>query len=166
MVLALRPRQRAAVIDMLNLTRSSSSVPKIGLGSSAEDADEANTYKLLVLDRFTHDVIAPLVTVKDLREHGVTLHLRLEQDREEIPDVPAIYFVRPTPENVASISKDFKKSLYDAYHLNFASALPASALEELALATSRWKTTCSISPWKRVTVCCTILGWLRRMSSD
>lgn len=137
MVLALRPRQRAAVIDMLNLTRSSSSVPKIGLGSSAEDADEANTYKLLVLDRFTHDVIAPLVTVKDLREHGVTLHLRLEQDREEIPDVPAIYFVRPTPENVASISKDFKKSLYDAYHLNFASALPASALEELATSAVR-----------------------------
>ena len=39
---------------------------------------------MLVLDKFTHDIIAPLVTLKDLRDHGVTLHLKLQQDREEI----------------------------------------------------------------------------------
>ena len=139
MVLSLRPRQRHAVIELLNLTKNSNkSSIAASFGANADaDADEANNYKLLILDAFTHDVIAPLVTVKDLRDHGVTLHLRLRQEREQIPDVPAVYFVSPTPENVKAISGDFANSLYDAYHLNFASALPASALEELATSAVR-----------------------------
>lgn len=51
---------------------------------------------MLVLDRHTRDLIAPLLKVNDLRRHGVTLHLLLESDRQPIPDVPAVYFVRPT----------------------------------------------------------------------
>jgi hypothetical protein len=51
---------------------------------------------VLVLDRHTRDLIAPLLKVNDLRRHGVTLHLLLESDRQPIPDVPAVYFVRPT----------------------------------------------------------------------
>ena len=90
-----------------------------------------------MLDKFTHDVIAPLVTLRDLREHGVTLHLKLESDREEIPDVPSVYFVRPTTENIKIISNDFSKSLYEAYHLNFSSTLPESGLEALATAAVR-----------------------------
>ena len=76
----------------------------------------------------THVVNYPL----EVNHVYQTLHLRLRQEREQIPDVPAVYFVSPTPENVKAISGDFANSLYDAYHLNFASALPASALEELA----------------------------------
>jgi hypothetical protein len=34
----------------------------------------------------------------------VTLHLLLESDREEIPDVPAVYFVEPNEENIQRIS--------------------------------------------------------------
>jgi hypothetical protein len=52
--------------------------------------------QVLVLDRHTRDLIAPLLKVNDLRRHGVTLHLLLESDRQPIPDVPAVYFVRPS----------------------------------------------------------------------
>lgn len=38
-----------------------------------------------------------------LRKRGVTLHLLLESDREDIPDVPAVYFVEPTAENIQRI---------------------------------------------------------------
>ena len=39
-----------------------------------------------------------------LRKRGVTLHLLLESDREEIPDVPAVYFVEPSAENIKRVS--------------------------------------------------------------
>jgi hypothetical protein len=41
MVLSLRPRQRQAVVEMLNLTQKSPMVL-----SAVNDADEANTYKV------------------------------------------------------------------------------------------------------------------------
>ncbi|KAI2570846.1 sec1 family domain containing 1 [Homo sapiens] len=31
---------------------------------------------------------------------GITLHLLLHSDRDPIPDVPAVYFVMPTEENI------------------------------------------------------------------
>lgn len=137
MSLSLRPRQRHAVVELINLMKNSKT-PLAAFATDPEaEADEANTYKVLVLDKFTHDIIAPLVTLKDLRDHGVTLHLKLQQDREEIPDTPAVYFVAPTAENVKLIASDFKRSLYDSYHLNFTSTLPTSALEELATSAVR-----------------------------
>ena len=32
-------------------------------------------YKVLVLDQYTKDILAPLLRVNDLRKHGITLHL-------------------------------------------------------------------------------------------
>lgn len=32
-------------------------------------------WKVLVFDRYGQDILSPLLTVKDLREIGVTLHL-------------------------------------------------------------------------------------------
>jgi sec1 family domain-containing protein 1 len=46
----------------------------------------------------------PLPHGSKLRKRGVTLHLLLESDREEIPDVPAIYFVEPSAENIQRVS--------------------------------------------------------------
>lgn len=89
-------------------------------------------YKVLVMDKFCFDIIAPLVRVDELRRHGVTLHLKLENERQPIADVPAVYFVQPTRANVGRIASDFKNGLYEAYHLNFSSSLPRQLLEELA----------------------------------
>lgn len=72
---------------MLRLNAPTPTVP-----GTAQTPD-AEIYKVLVLDRQTKDIIAPLLRVSDLRRHGVTLHLMMDAERHSIPDVPAVYFV-------------------------------------------------------------------------
>jgi hypothetical protein len=43
----------------------------------------------------------------------------LRSERDSLPDVPAIYFISPTPENVARLCQDLKNELYEQYYLNF-----------------------------------------------
>ncbi|ACO61084.1 predicted protein [Micromonas commoda] len=126
MALQLRKRQQDAIHRMLNLNVTR--IVPIG----EREAEETEVYKILVMDRHCFDVITPLVRVNELRRHGVTLHLRLDNERQPIHDVPAVYFVRPTAHNVARISADFAAGLYEAYHLNFSSSLPRPMLEDLA----------------------------------
>lgn len=42
---------------------------------------------MLIYDRRCRDIISPLLNVSKLRKRGVTLHLLLEAEREDIPDV-------------------------------------------------------------------------------
>ena len=91
-------------------------------------------WKVLVYDRFGQDIISPLLTVKELRDLGVTLHLNLHTDRDPIPDVPAIYFVMPTDDNIQRICRDFQNGLYESYYLNFISAISRQKLEDIASA--------------------------------
>lgn len=44
-------------------------------------------WKVLIYDRKCRDIISPLLNVSKLRKRGVTLHLLLEAEREDIPDV-------------------------------------------------------------------------------
>ena len=62
----------------------------------------------------------------------MTLHLRLEVDRQPVPDVPAVYFVAPTENNIDRIAKDLSSGLYDTCYLNFTPSLPRPLLENLA----------------------------------
>jgi sec1 family domain-containing protein 1 len=52
--------------------------------------------------------------------------------RPALPDVPAVYFVTPTLQNIKRITEDLRKNLYESFHLNFVDPLPRSLLEELA----------------------------------
>lgn len=63
-----------AVVRMLHLNAP----PAANGRSAAAPASEEEYYKVLVLDAFTKDVLAPLLRVNDLRRHGITLHLLLE----------------------------------------------------------------------------------------
>ncbi|KPP80080.1 sec1 family domain-containing protein 1-like, partial [Scleropages formosus] len=91
-------------------------------------------HQVLIYDRFGQDIISPLLAVKELRDMGITLHLLLHSDRDPIPDVPAIYFVMPTEENVDRICQDLRNQLYESYYLNFISAISRSKLEDVASA--------------------------------
>lgn len=91
-------------------------------------------WKILVYDRCGQDIISPLLTVKELRDLGVTLHLNLHTDRDPIPDVPVIYFVMPTDDNIQRICRDFQNGLYESYYLNFISAVSRQKLEDIASA--------------------------------
>ncbi|XP_054265329.1 protein sly1 homolog [Macrosteles quadrilineatus] len=117
----LREKQIGALRQMLNLnqpqTKTMASEP---------------VWKILVYDRYGQDIISPLISIKELRELGVTLHVQLHSDRDPIPDVPAVYFCMPTEENLGRIGQDLNNNIYDIYHLNFISPISRQRLEDLA----------------------------------
>jgi hypothetical protein len=90
------------------------------------------TWKVLVLDKQSQDVLATTLRVQDLRELGVTLHMQLNADRPPLPDVPAVYLVSPSRESIKRIAIDLDKGLYESFYLNFTSTLSRPLLEELA----------------------------------
>ncbi|XP_074640087.1 sec1 family domain-containing protein 1-like [Tubulanus polymorphus] len=123
MAASIREKQTASLKRMLNFnspqTKSSVNEPQ---------------WKVLIYDRCGQDIISPLLSVKELRDLGVTLHLLLHTDREPIPDVPAIYFVMPTEDNIQRICRDIHSQLYESYYLNFISAISRQKLEDIASA--------------------------------
>lgn len=136
-----------AIKQMLNLNQP------ITKAAAAEPV-----WKILVYDRVGQDIISPLLSVRELREMGVTLHMYvaavnaltnitvfyifamllfsslLHSERDPIPEVPAIYFCAPTEENLGRISQDFQQGVYDSYHLNFISPISRQKLEDIASA--------------------------------
>jgi sec1 family domain-containing protein 1 len=102
--------------------------------SSTTSTTTANhQWKILIYDTTCRSIISPILSVQQLRRKcNVTLHLLLHSDREPIPDVPAIYFVQPTKENLVRIAQDCYKQLYLRIHLNFVTKLERSLMEEFA----------------------------------
>ncbi|KAK6916804.1 Sec1-like protein [Dillenia turbinata] len=125
MALNLRQKQTDCIIRMLNLNQPVSST-----GNASEEV-----YKILIYDKFCQDILSPLIHVKGLRKHGVTLYFLIDKDRKPVVDVPAIYFVQPTHFNIQRIISDASNSLYDSFHLNFSSSIPRPLLEDLASGT-------------------------------
>lgn len=115
----------------------------LGLNDAATDTETGDDlqlskkviWKVLIFDNLGRDVISSVLRVNDLFKNGVTVHMLVNSERYPIPDVPAIYFVAPTRENIDIIAKDLTKGLYDSYYLNFTSPLPRDLLEELAAKT-------------------------------
>jgi hypothetical protein len=91
-----------------------------------------NVWKILIYDDFGRDILSPLYTVDSLHKAGVTLHMMLNYPRQEVPDVPAIYFVMPTIENINRICEDCSNRLYENCYINFISSVPTEVLEEMA----------------------------------
>lgn len=97
-----------------------------------ESKPYTDVWKVVIFDQFCGDLLALLLRVGDFRQNGVTLTMSIDSDRQPIPDAPAIYFVRPTSNNISRICKDCADSLYQSFYLNFASSVPRVMLEELA----------------------------------
>lgn len=120
---SVRTRQIVALRTMINLNE-----PVVNSGVREP------VWKVLILDKAGQDIISPLLPVKQLRDLGVTLHLLLGARREPLTDVPAVYFVSPTEENIDLMSEDLKKAMYDSFYCNFISPIPRPRLESLASA--------------------------------
>ncbi|CAD6199614.1 unnamed protein product, partial [Caenorhabditis auriculariae] len=120
---SIRTRQIVALRSMINLNEPVTN-------SGVKEA----VWKVLVLDKQGQDIISPLLPIKQLRDLGVTLHLLIGSRREPLTDVPAVYFVAPTDENVDLLSDDLKKAMYDSFYCNFISPLSRPRLESLASA--------------------------------
>ena len=107
---------------MLNLNQ-----PVNSTGTANEEV-----YKILIYDKYCQNMLSPLIHVKDLRKHGVTIYFLIDKDRKPVHDVPAVYFVQPNQSNIQRIVNDASHSLYDSFHLNFSSSIPRPLLEDLA----------------------------------
>ncbi|KAK9897232.1 Sec1-like protein [Cystobasidium minutum MCA 4210] len=155
---SLRDKQVASLVSLLNFNQPPSSTaaagtsastsshghsgangagPLAGLSNDASLNAPLPTWKVLILDQRAQDVIATTLRVQDLRDNGVTLHLQLHSDRPPLPDVPAVYFVSPTSENIKRIAEDLSKNLYESTYVNFTSILPRPLLEEFAESVAR-----------------------------
>ena len=139
----LKSSQLAAVTNMLALSSANgnenggggSSAPSNPYGRGYDNkpgGGDDNPWKILIYDKHTRAIISPLLSVSQLRSHGVTLHLLLHSDREPIPDVPAVYFVQPTQENLSAIARDCSRHLYQRSHLHFSTRMERPVMEEFA----------------------------------
>eukprot|EP00760_Papus_ankaliazontas_P030685 PhM_4_TR4969/c0_g1_i1/m.27642/K19998/SCFD1, SLY1; sec1 family domain-containing protein 1 len=122
----LKSIARDSVIDMFSCGASGAGAQLAEVGVS--DA----SWKVLIYDSAGRDILAPLIKVKDLREYGITLHLKVDAQRQSVPEAPAMYFLLPTEQNVKLISEDILQSRYASYRINFLKQCPRRILEELA----------------------------------
>jgi Proteins involved in synaptic transmission and general secretion, Sec1 family len=143
---SLKTAQLNAIHRMLSLNNDTHGISSSGTTSSAAGAGAGispsimyndtpagtsyNQWKILIYDVPCRSIISPLLSVSQLRARGVTLHLLIGTEREAIPDVPAVYFVKPTRENLKMIAQDCAKRLYSKVHINFATKLDRSLMEE------------------------------------
>eukprot|EP00117_Sycon_ciliatum_P018072 scpid60804/ scgid5571/ Sec1 family domain-containing protein 1; SLY1 homolog; Syntaxin-binding protein 1-like 2 len=130
----LRSRQTEAIKRMINFNAPLKS-------TTAEEP----AWKVLVYDKYGQDIISPVLSVPELRDRGVTLHLQLHSKRDQVADVPAVYFVLPTAENIARICQDIRSEMYESYYFNFVTAVPRQRLEEIATAAIESDAVASIS---------------------
>ncbi|KAK2747971.1 Vesicle trafficking between the ER and Golgi [Myotisia sp. PD_48] len=137
--LSLRQRQIAAIENILNLnheipnsTESTGTQGLITRSAPLLNEDGDPIWKVLVFDNLGRDVISSVLRVNDLRSWGVTIHLNITSRRYPIPDVPVVYMVEPTAENIRLVTSDLSKGLYSPAYVNFLSSVPRPLLEEFA----------------------------------
>lgn len=126
---SLRSRQISNLKKMLHLNTEI----ETGLVESTTQTTESDLiWKVLILDKKSTSIVSSVLRVNDLLEYGITMHAMIDKRRAQLEDVPVIYFVEPTPENVATIIKDIENDQYYQFYINFTSSLSRSLLEEFA----------------------------------
>ena len=104
----IRKQQKQAILKMLALNEDDET-----------SAEAPIDWKVLILDEPCRELLAPLVSVNELRARGVTLHAPIESPRDALGDVAAVYLCRPSAANAARIAKDAAQALYGALHCNW-----------------------------------------------
>ncbi|EME82653.1 uncharacterized protein MYCFIDRAFT_80285 [Pseudocercospora fijiensis CIRAD86] len=153
---SLRDRQVASIQRILNLNQPAPDSDDSALDGAASNgliskstpilnADGEPIWKVLVFDKLGQDVISSVLRVNDLRSWGVTIHLNITRQRHAIPDVPVVYLVEPTADNLQRITQDLQNGLYSPAYVNFLSSIPRPLLEDFATQTAEAGTSESIS---------------------
>lgn len=123
---SLRDRQISILQRMLHLNKEGSA--DLTLASKSEEI----IWKVLVLDAKSRSVLCSVLRVNDLLKCGITVHSLINSKRANLPDVPVIYFVEPTIENILYIIEDLNQDRYDSFYINFTSLINRELLEEFA----------------------------------
>jgi sec1 family domain-containing protein 1 len=92
-LLSLRELQRRALLKLLSL--NSEEYLDQDLQSSANDQvskGDNPVWKFLIFDDLGQRIISSILRVSDLREAGVTVHMQLKADRQQMEDISASTF--------------------------------------------------------------------------
>lgn len=130
--ISLRDMQISAILKMLFLNKDLNNNDNITTITDDIFNQQEIIWKVLILDIKSTATISSVLRVNDLLKAGITVHSLIKQDRSPLPDVPAIYFVSPTKENIDIIVNDLKSDKYSEFYINFTSSLPRNLLEDLA----------------------------------
>lgn len=135
----IQESQKIAIGNMLNLSQqinNSSGGSSTGFyGTNKNNVwilEGPHIWKVLIYDKMGQTILSPLMKVGSLRHHGVTLHIQLNAQKSNIPEVPALYFIKPTEENIDKLCDDLKNLYYESYYVNFISPCTNKLLEYFA----------------------------------
>lgn len=131
----VRALQRHALVACLSSTTAATTgaAPHALDPSGGSGAPAA--WRVLVYDKPARDTVLALASGSKrglFRDCGVTLKMLLDSPRERVPDVQAVYLIRPTEENVELVARDAAQGLYDSLHVNFSSPVSQVVLERFA----------------------------------
>lgn len=124
--LSLRDRQIANLEKILHLNKEGEA--DLTLASKNEEI----IWKALVLDTKSRAIVSSVLRVNDLLRCGITVHSLINSTRSPLPDVPVIYFIEPTIDNILIIIEDLVSDKYDDFYINFTSSINRTILEEFA----------------------------------
>lgn len=118
-VFAIRDRQRSVFESVL---------------SAGATTTNFREWKVLICDAASYEIINTLFSRSQLRKHGITLHTIIDNPRADVPDVPGLYIITPTLENIAWLSRDLssKNAVYDRAAVCFTTAITRAMLTALA----------------------------------
>jgi len=88
--------------------------------------------KALILDSETSGIISIIYTQSKLYKNDIYLIQKIEDVNEKLMHLKAIYFVRPTKENINFIRMEISNPHFKEYHLYFTNELTEAAIAELA----------------------------------
>jgi hypothetical protein len=123
---SLRDRQIANLEKILYLNKEGNA--DLTLASKNEEI----IWKALVLDTKSRAIVSSVLRVNDLLRCGITVHSLINSTRSPLPDVPVIYFIEPTIDNILIIIEDLISDKYDEFYINFTSSINRTILEEFA----------------------------------
>uniref|UniRef100_A0A8C0Y8R9 Syntaxin binding protein 3 n=2 Tax=Cyprinus carpio TaxID=7962 RepID=A0A8C0Y8R9_CYPCA len=95
---------------------------------------EVNKWNLiiLILDQFTTRLLSSCCKMSNLMSEGITIVEDLHKNREPVPEMKAIYFMRPTAECIDKFIDDFKpKPKYKAAFVFFTDYCPDDLFDKM-----------------------------------
>lgn len=89
-------------------------------------------WKILIYDNRGFNIIKSLFPPSHLTRYGVTFHSHINNKRDPISDVGAVYFIEPTKSNINILTNDLQHKLYDRIYINFVSEAERELIQDFA----------------------------------
>jgi|JI6StandDraft_1071083.scaffolds.fasta_scaffold01667_7 vacuolar protein sorting-associated protein 45 len=88
--------------------------------------------KAILLDAETLGIISVIYSQSKLFKHDIYLIQKIAERGDKMPHLKALYFVRPTKENLDMIITELKDPRFQDYHLFFTNEISSQFIETLA----------------------------------